>query len=156
MAYGAILGQTSLPPSATQVTVQASTASEFGITGDSNVDAVLQAAATMIGEGARVVTGSYVGTGQEGASYPTSITFPFTPKIVLISNDYGNYSVIQWNAPRFIYLYRTGINSLYMSICDATYTTNKISWYREDSGGYGGGILQLNSSGGKYNYTAFE
>ena len=84
MAYGAILGQTPPTPTATNVTVQASTASDFGISGESNVDAVLQAAATMISEGAKIETGSYIGTGTYGENYPNSLTFGFVPSIVFI------------------------------------------------------------------------
>lgn len=130
MAYGAILEQRPPTPTATNVTVQASTASEFGISGESNVDAVLQAAATMIGEGAQIATGSYVGTGTYGASNPNSLTFDFSPKIIcvfesgiyaslssLLISTYGNegYAIVGESSS-------SGSTSF-------TWNGNTVSWY---------------------------
>lgn len=41
------------------------------------------------GGGSRIVLGSYVGTGQCGASYPTSLTFDRPPKWIAFFNQYG-------------------------------------------------------------------
>lgn len=40
--------------------------------------------------GARIVVGSYVGTGTAGSANPTTITFPFAPKLVIFLGESSN------------------------------------------------------------------
>lgn len=47
---------------------------------------------------AKVVTGTYTGTGKVGSSNPTSLTFPFAPKAVFILSVYGDGRY--YNLPR--------------------------------------------------------
>lgn len=123
MANGAILGQTAPTPTAQEVTVQQSTAQQFGFSGASNVDAVLQilknaavvnsagdALETVLGStllsipGVKIATGSYAGTGTYGSENPNSITAPFPIKILTIlgriepngdpSPIFGSYSSV--------------------------------------------------------------
>ena len=117
MANGAILGQTAPTPTAQEVTVQQSTAQQFGLTGDATVDQVLQilknaavvnsagtALETVLGStlltipGVRIATGSYVGTGTYGSSNPNSLTFDEPPILfTFLSTSNGQiFGYIPW------------------------------------------------------------
>jgi hypothetical protein len=89
--------------------------------------------------------GSYVGTGTYGANNPTSLTFPFTPKLVIVDD------VILIN-PMSQFVVSFGS---YNGINRTTWLENGISWYT--LGGddrYGGADYQLNSNGDTYHYVA--
>ena len=83
----------------------------------------------------KCATGSYVGTGKNGASTPNKLTFPFTPKIVVVVADaqgciYGGT----------IFLYgqtqsgnmSNSVNSsgsAYVSRVTLSWGENSVSWY---------------------------
>lgn len=71
-----------------------STAASIGLDGSATVDtaiaklkSLLDAVSTQVSTKAQVTFGTYVGTGTYGASNPTKITFPFSPRFVFISGD---------------------------------------------------------------------
>ena len=53
----------------------------------STIDAALAASAAGISAAPKIAVGSYIGTGTCGESNPSSLTFPFTPKLVGIVAD---------------------------------------------------------------------
>lgn len=109
---------------------------------------------------AKVETGSYVGTGTGGTANPTTLTFGFEPKFVVVANegyyaffiknhnaglcvgstkpDYGNSSTYSW----YIGLSKGGV----------TWSGNKVSWYADIT--YTPELSQLNGAGKTYNYIA--
>ena len=105
--------------------------------------------------GTRIETGSYVGTGKTGASNPCSLTFDFTPKILLM-HMFGTWAdsesthcmVFVWNITNRFYvsLYADKLNNV-------TYSGNTISWYNPTVNPEKAGS-QLNESGKTYWYTA--
>ena len=63
----------------------------YGLGADAVPDDVFNAVKGLLGGGAKIATGSYIGTGTYGASNPCSLTFDFTPQIVIILGHYdGN------------------------------------------------------------------
>lgn len=115
-----------------------------------------------LGERARFVTGSYVGTGQYGQSNPNTLEFPFEPKffwIYQIQNpnamvaDIGlqnqNFlGMVPWVTGKTLstYLYGASDQSIF------TFTKTTVSWYVNTT--YDRSDQQLNSSGYTYFYLA--
>lgn len=165
MANGAILGQTAPTPTAQEVTVQQSTAEQFGLTGDATVDQVLQilknaavvnsagdALETVLGSklltipGVQIATGSYAGTGTYGENNPNSLTFDFAPYFVAVfcKDRAYNYAFFIRNSQRActdISDYRTGVA--------VTWDGNTISWYSNSTR-----YAQLNNNTYDYAYFA--
>lgn len=108
---------------------------------------------------AKVVTGSYVGTGKTGSSNKNSLTFPSPPKFVIVSNckvSQQNGEVIGptidsrmfvW-FPGITYINNTGSNNNGYVI--TSLSGNKLSWYHTNS--YD--TIQLNVSGKTYRWFA--
>lgn len=104
-----------------------------------------------LGDKARVQVVSYVGTGTSGAAHPTTVTFNFVPKIVIVSSQYLNiyaYCAIlspDSGAGVSIYAANTGISrSGYSLIVKKEGKT--ISFYNDEE--YI--TAQMNDSGKKY------
>lgn len=76
---------------------------------NSGVNSEVSALTNLINSGAKIQTGSYVGTGTYGSSNPCTLTFDFVPKLVVIGcgNNYDSstYMVYSGNnifaAPNF-------------------------------------------------------
>lgn len=105
--------------------------------------------------GPRIETGSYVGTGTYGASNPCSLTFDFTPKIVLMHtgathaySEYTHCMVFVWNITNSF-----DVGSRADSRNIVTYSGNTMSWYNNTGNSASAG-QQLNGSGTTYWYTA--
>ena len=96
-----------------------------------------------------VQSGSYTGTGVYGSSSQNSLTFKFTPKIVII-NEATNYNFFA------IMIHGSSDSSIFPGT-DAgdpmgivlTWSGNSVSWY-----GYSAAQWQLNRSGEVYNWVA--
>lgn len=90
----------------------------------------------------QIETGSYVGTGKYGSSNPTSLTFNFVPKLVIIYGVGDANSVVRdawaiipafWLTSEFSekgYLYDGGDISQY---CYAKIVDKTVSWYYQNS-----------------------
>ena len=94
---------------------------------------------------ARIQTGSYVGTGKAGSSNPNSITFSFTPRLVVITEKEDNMKGMWVH------------NSLRMMVGSsdtniASLSGNTLSWYDVNSGNI---LKQLNFNGRTYCWVAF-
>lgn len=132
-------------------------------------DSSISSLQTAVNGKSRVATGSYTGTGTYGSSNPNSITFPFTPKLVIIVNSPSNigndYGVLLGTYNTVGMLWFTGIENVAINETDSTTdvlkATNKVtvsgtkfSWYRT-YGGTDDGYSQLNRSGKTYRWIAF-
>ena len=102
----------------------------------------------------KLETGAYVGTGTYGESNPNSITFEFTPKLVLIYRDNVNMGTPMlfpyiWGEDNFY----TGSNITSGNYQHVTVSINGnvMSWYTAGNASY-----QLNQSGNVYHYIALE
>ena len=99
---------------------------------------------------ARIQTGSYVGTGKAGSSNPNRITFSFTPKLVVITENGSNMNG-RWvhnSSSMIIGGSNTDIASL---------SGNTLSWYADDTWGVDSSTIleQLNFNGRTYYWVAF-
>ena len=118
-----------------------------------------------LGGGARIEVGSYVGTGTQGSANPTSLTFNFVPKMVIVTKQgqygfaldgtFSSYSLF-W-IPGITYFNPGGSGS--SSYADAqknkiTLYGKTLSWYRDSTSSNGSASHQLNSSGETYQWIA--
>ena len=103
--------------------------------------------------GAKIETGSYIGTGTYGSSNPCSLTFGFSPSVLIISGVLKSKSTTI-----------SGIGSVVMNTSYGHYgesyaeysingivetTENQVQWYSDNSTGE-----QMNTSGNNYYYIA--
>lgn len=146
MAYGAILGQTT--PLASVVA-----------SGNMNAvtsDAVYQAIAA-IPEGAKIVTGSYVGTGTYGSSNPCSLTFDDTPKIWGFLGYRETITYTLFNSTVYAYLWgndeciNIGPNLFPNTV---NYTDKTVNWYTRSGVSSPSAEKQFNKSNVTYCYFA--
>jgi hypothetical protein len=88
----------------------------------------------------KIQTGTYTGTGAYGSTYPTSLTFNFTPKLVLIFDTTGLFSQPQNGQTSYVsygmILWAPGISKDIVSSYPDKYryytlTGNKFSWYAD-------------------------
>lgn len=100
----------------------------------------------------KIATGSYVGTGTAGESSPNTLTFPFEPKMVVITagNPY-NGTALLGPTTGFSYLKIASVNNIYYMV--VTVNQNSISWYtglENPDGSY----RQMNNEYNTYSYVA--
>lgn len=133
------------------------TAEALGLTSeDPTVNEALLEIFNTANSKARIVTGNYVGTGTYGPKNPCSLTFDFTPKILLMHRGgtpvyfdyYTDCIVFVWNITNDFYIGNAGD-----SHNSVTYSGNTISWYNT-TGNLASAGAQLNGSGTTYWYTA--
>lgn len=100
-----------------------------------------------------IETGSYVGTGASGSSNPNTLTFNFTPEVVIISSNVefshvGNILIRgHTHNNGFGYLSTASSESGYLNV---TWNDKKVSFYSTK----GNSNQQLNENGGNYFYIA--
>ena len=102
----------------------------------------------VMGFPAQVYTGSYVGTGTYGASNPTTLSFPFEPKMVIIAaNAYQGGITHPLIRPDTVG---------YVTIAASIYSTMVVSWAGKEISFYdaNSAIRQFNNSGTTYYYIA--
>lgn len=99
----------------------------------------------LIGSGAKIVTGTYTGTGTYGSSATNSLTFDIAPQYIVIRqyNAAVRLSGARGNN-RFV-----GVTSSTDFIVVVTWGTTTVTWYSTASAAY-----QLNESGTVYTYFA--
>lgn len=132
-----------------------------GGTGQSSLEALL--AALKQAGAVQIATGSYVGTGTFGADHPCSLTFDFSPKIVIVqqasalsgfnSNSCG--SGFLWLAEQTSQNQSLNGSHSYSGSASLVFKLEgtQIRWYSEETGGYGL-YYQGNVSGQTYNFLA--
>lgn len=110
---------------------------------------------SLSGSNAKFKFGSYVGNGKFGESNPNTLTFDFTPKLILFIGVYSKCSVT------FAHYAKTEFETAGDGICPITFSNNSVSWYNK--GKYDGGSVtstdrwaewQANLSGTTYYYVA--
>ena len=97
----------------------------------------------------KLIFGTYTGNGQYGEDAPTSLTLPFTPKLLLISNRQimvNRKGVVGW-----FYGYTTGAcdNDVNTEYVELTWNGNIVSWFSDVSADH-----QLNRANTVYHYCA--
>jgi len=103
----------------------------------------------------KIETGSYVGTGTSGASNPNTLTFPFEPKVVFVTNTnqsslpsrYFITPLIQ-GVTQASSISGTSNNTGTVYTIVADWTNESVSWYGTNANN------QLNTSGQTYSYIA--
>lgn len=113
-----------------------------------------------IGAAARIVTGSYVGTGAYGEAAPMSITFPAPPKLVIVYQAALGFSIngssSGWYGS-FIWTPNVSRQSVYVlngtSICFAQ-DGNTLRWSTPTTSADSSGLNSLNAAGQTYYYFA--
>lgn len=93
----------------------------------------------------QVYTGSYVGTGTSGADNPNELTFPFEPKIVIVTAAY-DFIMIRPNQKHFLEVADNNYNN------QITWNGNSVSWYCDRT--TSGSIGQSNQNNLNYYYIA--
>ena len=109
--------------------------------------------AKRLGQFACISVGSYIGTGTNGESDPTSITFDSPPKLLIVIKEGGMVSPAtgsgSWKNETLFWV--QGITETYTigkNIASVSISGNTISYYAQSA------QYQLNSSGSVYNYFA--
>ena len=106
----------------------------------------------LLSGGAKIATGSYVGTGQYGSGHPNELTFDFTPKLVLLFCGVGasiwhtgdmNHTILLWGVTTTL-RYSGSYNNT------VSYSGNTISWYTTANFT----DAQLNANNYEYHYVA--
>ena len=107
------------------------------------------------GAGAKIATGSYVGTGEYGENHPNSLTFDFAPKLVYISTDIhtdgGEMLFLFRGAPHGHFLFGNPAYAI-VQASNVTWTENGLSWF--SIGSRANAEYQCNISARTYYYTA--
>lgn len=102
-----------------------------------------------LGNKTKIQNGSYIGTGTWSNTNQTSITFNFSPKLVII---YG-YVSKKYTAVIFLYNHYMATfmpdSSMYYSNLHVTWDKNTLSWYTDSSSA----DYQLNSANETYRYV---
>ena len=119
------------------------------------LDAALASIAAASGGGAKLETGSYVGSGTYGSANPRTLGFSFRPKLVIIAPDTGGTDLAPAQLAAFFQGQRYAQPYLALDspradyIAALTWSGNSVSWYCSSL--YGA----LNHSGRTYYYAAF-
>ena len=110
---------------------------------------------SILKDNARIQAGSYVGTGTYGADNPCSLTFDFSPKVVVFNTKDPYYSVFL--APilikgldyiNYITSYITAKGNIRYKTLYPTWGNNFVNWYSD------GATSQFNGNNITYNYIA--
>lgn len=112
---------------------------------DEKVKAALDDIGDLQSEQVRIATGSYVGTGTYGDSNPCSLTFPFVPRLLIISE--GQISADYLSVGDHMIWKGEQVDSALFTI---RLTDKTLSWYTNEFGL--GAEGQLNKSGVTYSY----
>lgn len=105
---------------------------------------------------ARIETGSYMGTGQFGLEHPTTITFSFEPKLVIVQREYNAGAAIissdYLHDQTYILIrpLRMFLSADFNYHSMINWNGNTVSWYSPHSVN-----MQLNREGDKMLYIAF-
>ena len=106
--------------------------------------AALQTALGSGGKTCRISSGSYAGNGKTGQSNPSSLTFDFTPVLVVIirKSSTGTHS---------LFVRPNGYGPMGDTMGTITWGEKKVSWYCQNP--QVAGDVQMNMSGSDYYYV---
>lgn len=94
----------------------------------------------------QIYTTSYVGTGTFGETAPNSLTFPRTPRFLMIAGYKGSDTLMGIPATGGATLFRVGSQG--MANLSMTLSGNTVTWYSSSE------YVQLNASGTTYQVLA--
>lgn len=110
----------------------------------------------------KIATGTYVGTGMAGPSNPNTLTFDFSPKLVVVQSDnYSNMNFVSSGMRANWVLLLNGVNEVRVAFSHSNVSSsplavnwsgNTVSWYHDETNPYDNS--QLNSAGQTYRYFA--
>ena len=100
--------------------------------------------------GVRIATGSYTGTGTYGASNPCSLTFPFSPELVIV-----RHMVLMRGAGDTFHSTSSNGSSSSNAKNTAIWTETGVEWYCSQSY-QPSASAQMNAEGAVYNYLAIR
>lgn len=106
---------------------------------------------------ARIVHGTYTGTGTSGEANPNTLTFDFTPKILILCGT-ADTAHMGYSTPSSAVLVWGVTDTLRTSQYHnnhVSYNGNTVSWYHTDTTANTPSGGQLNSAGAVYHYIAF-
>lgn len=95
--------------------------------------------------GARIATGSYVGTDKAGSANPNMLTFEFEPKLLVISDDNGSQGIFVINSAARAEYSNTNVT------LGVKWEGKTVTWWARSSNEMAG---QLNKGGTTYYYVA--
>ena len=98
--------------------------------------------------GAKIATGSYIGTGAYGASEAVHLIFNFEPKLIFIWEDSGQSRMWALNPSTRSFGYSAGNTG---GLAFVSWGANDVSWFSNSASG---NANAQNSTGKKYNYVA--
>lgn len=99
----------------------------------------------LMSERVRMTLGSYIGTGEYGPEHPNTLTFDFTPRLLLILGEgHGGSFLLTYSA---ITTYAPPTATSDSWELEFQWTDNSISWYSEERPG-----TQRNAEGVAYTY----
>lgn len=108
---------------------------------------------------AKIMAGTYVGTGKSGSANKNVLSFSFTPKYLYIycpdhiDSEYYDATFLYGCSNAFVHARRTGFSAYQDGFTvTVTWASNSVSWYYTDSSS--SGVTQLNESGYTYYYVA--
>ena len=104
----------------------------------------------VMGFPAQVYAGSYVGTGTYGADNPTTLTFPFEPKFVIISDAIVHFSGSR--SSQLLWCGQPGSTNAAQDLVSFTLSGNTLSFYNSFTPG--NASYQMNVDGTTYYYIA--
>ena len=99
----------------------------------------------------QIAVGNYIGSGAYGIASPCKLSFSFTPKLLIITEDADG----QVYSGYFIYGSSTGMTNWYGGATSnftviVSWSKHTVSWYTNN----GNSAHQLNSNGNIYHYLA--
>lgn len=120
-----------------------------GLAGKTTLSA-LATLVSSIGDGAKIQTGSYVGTGTYGSSNPCSLTFDFEPKVLLVEPKGMTGGPPCITLVCGVELSQILIFENQRTFLQTTWSENTVSWYTNSADA----VSQLNGNGNLYHYCA--
>lgn len=131
-------------------TLSADTKALFGLEADATPDAAFALLHGAQTGGVKIVAGSYIGTGTYGASAPNSLTFGFSPKLLVVLSD-GIQTTFVSGSNVTCYQNISGNEATRLTV---TWSGNTVSWYAENYGADISPLYQLNKKDVIYHYVA--
>lgn len=95
------------------------------------IDELSEQVTPLMLNGAKIASGSYTGTKKSGSTNRNSLTFPFTPKGVIITSG-ANGTLGPWiYGTRYGTTFTQAVSNT--KLCVLTWEDNTLTWYSDDS-----------------------
>lgn len=113
-------------------------------------DSVLQTIGGTTIDSLHIAIGKYTGTGTYGSSNPSSLSFSFLPKVVIISGGQGEVLILLPHSTSYE-TYPSAYSDYSQGYVSAKYSGKKVMWYHSSSGA---GQMNSNATANTYRYVA--